>query len=236
MRHVSYTLVLRVALIAAIAASAALVVEYQNPGDPAFCGVGSGCHQVRIAPQTRAFTELLGGITLPQLGLVTYLGLLVASLLGRARLYRWMIAAITIPGALFAGYLIYIQKSEIGSFCPWCLLVDGAAIVAAIAATAGVLDDLRRERAGGFARDENSEPGASPASEDHDPRGRAGAEADEQAPRWRELAGNNRALPWWGAAGVLAATLPSVWGSYPVVPPVPDDVAKFASAGRVIVL
>jgi protein-disulfide isomerase len=138
-RTVAAMLVLRVALVAAIAASAALVIEYQNPGDPSFCGVGSGCHQVRIAPETRAFSEMLGGVSLPQLGLMAYVALLSASLLARTRVYQLLIAAMAVSGGLFAAYLLYVQKTQIGAFCMWCVIVDVAAVVAAAAAVLLVL-------------------------------------------------------------------------------------------------
>jgi protein-disulfide isomerase len=153
-RSVWLVLLLRVALVLAIVASAALVVEYQNPGDPAFCGVGSGCHQVRIAPQTREFSEMLRGVSLPQLGLVAYLALLAVSLLARTLAYHVTLAAMAVPGALFAGYLLYVQKAQIGVWCPWCVLVDSSAIVVGIASALVALDARSSDAQGNEQRTE----------------------------------------------------------------------------------
>ena len=65
MRPLPLVLLLRLSLLIAVAASAALIVDYQNAGDPAFCGVGSGCFAVRISPYSR-----LLGVPLPYIGLV----------------------------------------------------------------------------------------------------------------------------------------------------------------------
>ena len=144
MRTVSLVILLRLALLVAIAASAALVIEYQNVGDPAFCGVGSACFQVRISPQSSAIREMLG-VSLPQIGLAAYATLLGASLIVRERLQHWMLASLATVGALFALYLLYAQKVEIGAMCQWCVAVDVSAIVVAAAAIAVALRSAGEE-------------------------------------------------------------------------------------------
>ncbi len=53
MRKAVLVTLLRLSLLAALFASAALYIEYQRAGDPAFCGVGSGCMAVRLSPYSR---------------------------------------------------------------------------------------------------------------------------------------------------------------------------------------
>lgn len=120
---------LRLALFLAITASAALVVEYQNAGDPAFCGVTSGCFAVRVSPYSRLF-----GIPLPNLGLAAYTTLLAGSLLARARWHHAALAVAAAVGGLAAVVLLGLQIFAIGALCEWCVAVDLAAVVAAVAA------------------------------------------------------------------------------------------------------
>ena len=65
MPRLPLALLLRISLLVAIAASAALVVQYTNAGNPAFCGVGSGCLAVRLSP----YSMLFGAVPLPSIGL-----------------------------------------------------------------------------------------------------------------------------------------------------------------------
>jgi len=118
---------LRLALLVAIAASAALVVEYNNAGDPAFCGVTSGCFAVRMSPWSRLF----GLAPLPSIGLAAYAALFGLTLVARRKLQHAVVASLAVPGGLFAVFLLWLQKNEIGAFCPWCVAVDVSAIVAA---------------------------------------------------------------------------------------------------------
>lgn len=119
---------LRLALLVAIAASAALVVEYTNAGDPAFCGVTSGCFAVRMSPWSRLF----GLGPLPSLGLAAYALIFGLTLVAKRRIQHAGVAALAVPGGLFAILLLWIQKNEVGAFCAWCVAVDLSAIVAAI--------------------------------------------------------------------------------------------------------
>lgn len=120
-------LLLRFALLVAIAASAALVVDYANAGDPAFCGVTSGCFAVR----TSGYAYLFGQIQLPYVGLVAYATLFGLAFVAKNRITYGALAGMATLGGLFAGYLLYLQHSVIGAMCPWCVAVDTSAIVAA---------------------------------------------------------------------------------------------------------
>jgi uncharacterized membrane protein/predicted DsbA family dithiol-disulfide isomerase len=132
-RRILSVLALRLSLLAAILASAVLVVDYRNVGDPAFCGEGSGCMAVRFAPTTRQLQELLG-LPLPTLGLVVYAALMVASLYATTRAVQRGVAAVATLGGLAGAALLFIQVSLIGVLCPWCVVVDIASIGAATAA------------------------------------------------------------------------------------------------------
>jgi uncharacterized membrane protein/predicted DsbA family dithiol-disulfide isomerase len=119
----------RLTVFIAIAASAALLVDYQNAGDPAFCGVKSGCFAVRVSPYSH-----IGGVPLPTLGLIAYVALLVGSLLARKPWDYRALAALSGAGGLCALGLIAVQAFAVGAFCAYCLAVDLSAIAAAVVA------------------------------------------------------------------------------------------------------
>jgi uncharacterized membrane protein len=132
---------LRLFLLIALTASAALVIEYQNAGDPAFCGVGSGCMAVRLSPFSRLF-----GVPLPTIGLAVFSGLVVLALVSRSRAQVRVLAFVNGLGALAACVLIYLQAFEIRAFCPWCVAVDVSTILAAVCSSLlyGQLDDEQK--------------------------------------------------------------------------------------------
>lgn len=129
MRPLPIVLLLRLSLLIAVAASAALIVDYNNAGDPAFCGVGSGCFAVRISPYSR-----LLGIPLPYVGLVAHAVLLGGSLLVQTREHIKTLALFASAGAICALGLLILQHFAIGAFCVWCLTVDFASITAGASA------------------------------------------------------------------------------------------------------
>jgi protein-disulfide isomerase/uncharacterized membrane protein len=236
-RSVWLVLVLRLALVAAILASASLVVDYQNPGDPTFCGPGSGCAAVRNAPVTAQITEKLN-IPLPQLGLAAYVALLVASLVARSLVYRITVAALAGAGALAAIALLYLQRVEIGAWCPWCVVVDVAAIVAGVCAVLLVTWARRDLEPAVPAEDDSRLKALSGVNYGGRVPSAAGQEADNTARPSPEgtRKNTNPALPAWSLTGVAAVVLPFVWGANPVVAPAhPDLVARFAP-GKVLVV
>lgn len=124
----------RLALLAALLASAALIIDYQNIGDPTFCGAESPCFKVRaseLGKQLAAASASIG-LSVPHVGVLAHVFLLAASLGSRSRAMVRMVAAFATLGGLAAAGLIAAQLS-IGELCKWCFLVDGAAIIAAIA-------------------------------------------------------------------------------------------------------
>lgn len=120
-----------VALALALAASAALFIDYQNAGDPAFCGAASGCFAVRVS----AYSHLLG-IPLPNLALPAFAILLGGSLLARTVDHHRFVAIAAGAGGLAGLALIAIQAFFVGAFCPWCIIVDSSALICAFSAIA----------------------------------------------------------------------------------------------------
>ncbi len=120
--------VLRLALLFALVASSALMIDYLS-ANPAFCSGTSGCGTVR-----RSGWGYLGPVPLPALGVVAFLGVLSLSL-GPAAVRRFASWA-AIAGALIAGALIVVQAAIIHAFCSLCIVVDLAAIVAGAAGIA----------------------------------------------------------------------------------------------------
>ena len=129
MRKIAPILLLRLALLVAVLACAVLAIEYQNMGDPAFCGVASGCMAVR-----RSMWSRIGPVPLPVIGLFAHAMLLVLSLGAREKVHTLYLAAATLAGGLIGAALLSIQAFQLHTFCKWCVMVDVSAIVAAAAA------------------------------------------------------------------------------------------------------
>jgi uncharacterized membrane protein/thiol-disulfide isomerase/thioredoxin len=129
MRKAVLVTLLRLSLVVALFASAALFIEYQRAGDPAFCGVGSGCMAVRLSPYSKLFN-----IPLPTWGLLVFGSLFAFVMAARSRTQHLVIAVTAAIGALAAGVLVYLQAYEIKAFCKWCVMADSSTLVAAIAA------------------------------------------------------------------------------------------------------
>lgn len=198
MRKTAPVLVLRLALLVAVFACAVLVVDYENAGDPAFCGAGSGCMAVR-----RSVYSHLAGVPLPVLGLSAQAVLLALALVARERSQTFFVAVAAVAGGLIGLALIGVQAASIGAFCKWCLLVDVSAIVAAVAA--GLI---------------HHQTAASPAHE-----------------AWLAALARRRAqIIAWGGGAALAATLPFIWGDYPVIPPLPPGIAALTVPGKLTIV
>jgi predicted DsbA family dithiol-disulfide isomerase/uncharacterized membrane protein len=131
-------------IVTALAASSALYVHYLDPADSAFCGLRSGCEAVRRS----GVSYFLGSrfLSLPLFGIAAYTVLfsLTLSVSDRAAGASRAGSPLTRPhvllfllsglgGALGAGLLAY-QWLAVGQFCWLCVLVDAAAMAAAIGA------------------------------------------------------------------------------------------------------
>jgi protein-disulfide isomerase/uncharacterized membrane protein len=130
---------LRVLTLVALTASAALYVDYASPV-PTFCGVGSGCAEVRFS----GYGFLWSWLPVPLVGLMGLGSLLIVALLPKGRLRDWLL----LPGALLgglAGIGFVLLQLVIGSYCWICNIVDSSAMGAAICAVM----HRRAGRAGG---------------------------------------------------------------------------------------
>lgn len=124
----------RALLVLALAASAALLVDY-SASQPAFCAAGSGCDTVRRSglgyipiPPLKLY------IPVPVVGIVGFNLALVATLLNDWRRRRQWSLGLLAAGAFLALALIVVQALVVGEFCWLCTLVDGAALAACAAA------------------------------------------------------------------------------------------------------
>ena len=114
-------LALRVSCLPALAASAALTSEYRSY-DPSFCAPESGCSVLR---QTD-LAHLWGlGLTLPELGLVGFLGIFCLSLTRHKKLTGALGIVAGLLGAVFIG----LQALALETFCWLCVVVDLSELV-----------------------------------------------------------------------------------------------------------
>jgi predicted DsbA family dithiol-disulfide isomerase/uncharacterized membrane protein len=113
-------------VLAGLAASAALAVDYLRPM-PVFCSEGGGCEAVRHTTLAAVL-----GVPTPIVGLVGFLILGVASLLpGRLARIGQVTLATT---ASLVGAVLLAAQWAIGHFCPYCLVADASAIASALVA------------------------------------------------------------------------------------------------------
>jgi predicted DsbA family dithiol-disulfide isomerase/uncharacterized membrane protein len=136
-----WLLVLRVAALVALAASAALLSDYLA-GTPSFCSTSSGCGAVRQSSLSHVTFGEGGFVPLPAFGVVGFVGLLGASLFSR----RATLLAAAVGGGV-ALYLLGVQAFVIRRFCWLCVTTDLAAI-AALAAAFGLYQSKWEEGAG----------------------------------------------------------------------------------------
>ncbi|MFO0658605.1 MAG: vitamin K epoxide reductase family protein [Polyangiaceae bacterium] len=126
MRPPRALLVVRIAALVALLVSGALLVDYQT-ATPQFCEAGSTCDVIKSSGYGHPF-----GIPVPLLGILSFLSLLVLSVLPSERARRLTGWAAMLGGVIAFG-LLATQAALFGSFCKLCVLVDTSAIVAALA-------------------------------------------------------------------------------------------------------
>lgn len=205
--------VARVALSASIFASAALVVDYQRPGDPAFCGIDSSCMKVRRSDLGLEMSEWIAdhvarGLTLPHVALFLFLSVMAGTFFLRTKLHAYGMAVVSGLGALFAAFLIYAQQS-IGVYCAYCMAVDVSMIVAAVATIALAVVVARAPK--DLYSDLDS----------------------------LDRATDTPTTLSWGVAIIVLTSLPFIWSKYPVVPPnppVPSAFEALAEPGKTLVV
>jgi len=115
------------------AIAAYLTVVHYSHISP-ICTTG-GCEKVQQSSYAKA-----GGIPVAVLGLVAYVGLLLATAVRgvRAALAG---AVIALTGAAFSGYLLWAQLARIHAICQWCVGNDVVIAVVALLCVARVLTE-----------------------------------------------------------------------------------------------
>lgn len=126
-----WLLVLRVATLLALAASAALLSDYLADA-PSFCSAASGCGAVRASELSHIGLGDGTFVPLPLLGVAGFAALYGASLLSR----RATLLAAALGGVV-AAFLLYTQAFVLRTFCWLCVTTDVSALVAACAAFLG---------------------------------------------------------------------------------------------------
>ncbi|MGC4090721.1 MAG: thioredoxin domain-containing protein [Polyangiaceae bacterium] len=121
-------LIIRSATLVALAASAALAVDYRTK-DAAFCGAQSGCAALR---QTNIAYLWGAGLSLPQAAVLLFALILALSM---TRAADWA-ARLLLPGAVIALGLMAVQAFVLRQFCWLCMTTDLSTLVAGAASLA----------------------------------------------------------------------------------------------------
>jgi predicted DsbA family dithiol-disulfide isomerase/uncharacterized membrane protein len=123
-----WLLVLRLATLIALAASAALLSDYTADA-PSFCSAASSCGAVRASELSHIRVGDGKFLPLPLFGLAGFALLFAASMASR----RATLVAAAVGGAVGA-FLLYTQAFVLGTYCWLCVTTDVSALVAAGAA------------------------------------------------------------------------------------------------------
>lgn len=113
------------ATLVGLGMSALLVAEYRHPS-AALCGVGGGCEAARHSQ----YSEILG-VPLPIIGVVFFGAVLLMAIAPLLRRWLWPLSA---AGAVAGLVYIGIQAFLLNTYCPFCLVVDVAAVIIGVLA------------------------------------------------------------------------------------------------------
>jgi protein-disulfide isomerase len=127
MRASHADLLLRLAAAVGLAVSALLLLDYTRPVS-GLCGDGGGCDVVKASAWARPL-----GVPVPLLGVAYFAALALAAAAPRL---RRVVRPLALTGALGALGFLALQAFVIGTFCRFCLVADGAALVAGACALA----------------------------------------------------------------------------------------------------
>lgn len=117
----------RLFTLVALAASAALFVDYTSY-TPAFCtAANSGCAAVRAS----GYGMLLGLIPVPLAGLIGFGAVLVVSLLPAGGLRKRLLAPLAVAGGAGGVLLFALQALIIKRFCEYCVATDVSSLLIA---------------------------------------------------------------------------------------------------------
>lgn len=130
MRSGHWLLVLRLAVLAALAASMALLIDYTTPAE-AFCGADSACAKVRGSGYGYLFN---GKVPVPAVGLAGFASLFLLSLWQDSAQARKLLVYAAGFGSAVAMVLIVMQVAVVRQLCWLCMVADVSAVVAASAA------------------------------------------------------------------------------------------------------
>jgi protein-disulfide isomerase len=136
----------QVSLCMALTASAMLYVHYLAPADSDFCGLRSGCEELRRSELSRFFGR--GALSLPLWAVLILLGVLGLSLRrgkGRSEALErggaralWALPELTLFAACGLGAVIGLGLTTyqvvVGSYCWLCLVVDVSLVLSAVLA------------------------------------------------------------------------------------------------------
>ncbi len=118
---------IRLCCVAALGASAVLVVDGLRK-HPAFCSLDSACEKARSSAMGTMF-----GVPTSWVGLGAFALLFLLALLPARFGSRPVRLGALVAGACGAGFVAY-QALALGTFCPFCVVADGAAVLAALVA------------------------------------------------------------------------------------------------------
>jgi len=116
-----------------------LTVVHYAGGEPV-CAVAHGCATVQASDYAK-----LAGVPVALLGVLGYLGLLVA-LSRDGEGWRTAAAFLSLAGLAFSGWLTYVEVGILNAICIWCV---GSAICMALLSVLTVARMLRAEPTGG---------------------------------------------------------------------------------------
>jgi predicted DsbA family dithiol-disulfide isomerase len=136
-RSTVLTIVMRVAVLVALAVSVSLLVDYTSTDVP-YCS-SSGCLGLRFK------YGRVGWIPIPVFGVVAFATLLAVSLARRLAGMETLSHSLAATGGLIAALLIAMQL-YVGLICVPCMIVDGAAILAGIAGAWMLFDRVSRRQ------------------------------------------------------------------------------------------
>jgi uncharacterized membrane protein len=145
MRPGHWTLLIRASALVALAASAALYVDYTQP-TPTFCSIDSGCAAVRES----GYGYILLGPTVPPIP-VPLVGLVGVGILFAVALFpphKWrdrLLLALGLIGGAAAIRFIVLQAAFIHRYCKYCVTVDTASLAIAGLTVAYTLARRRAE-------------------------------------------------------------------------------------------
>jgi len=115
-----------------------LTVVHYAGGEPV-CAVAHGCATVQASDYAK-----LAGVPVALLGVLGYLGLLVA-LSRDGEGWRTAAAFLSLAGLAFSGWLTYVEVGILNAICIWCV---GSAVCMALLSVLTTVRLLRAEPAG----------------------------------------------------------------------------------------